>query len=173
MIRNDIFTHGNNSKNKSREEKRRQINTEIENAPSMKRINLTAKVSSNTYPIEVDLFNTRKSTATNSITKMIHTQDSQDNYPLLDESSSLDSTLSDDNMGGLESMPHVIEMQNENRKQKESGLTDSERVDLELMKREITNLIQNPGAYEEMKRAATGEKRRDFLYSQIAAKALL
>ena len=39
-------------------------------------------------------------------------------------------------MGGLESMPHVIELQNENRKQKESGLTDKERVDLELMKRE-------------------------------------
>lgn len=44
---------------------------------------------------------------------------------------------------------------------------------VELMKREIANLIQNPGAYEEMKRAAMCEKRRDFLYSQIAAKALL
>ena len=95
MIRNDVFAHGSNSKNKTREEKKRQTDTPTENAPSMKRINLTAKLSSNTYPIEVDLFNTRKSIATNSITKMIHTEDTKDNYPLLDESSSLDSTLSD------------------------------------------------------------------------------
>ena len=80
MIRNDVFAHGSNSKNKTREEKKRQTDTPTENAPSMKRINLTAKLSSNTYPIEVELFNTRKSIATNSITKMIHTEDTKDNY---------------------------------------------------------------------------------------------